>query len=190
MDVKNLILNVIGLLTLCFVVLSSGASDKNVTRSRLQRCFMCRSRGELGSCKDNFNPNITLVEKKLEIGVEAVPCASGWCGKIVESEESSKEEYGVATQRFCFQRGPSDSEDRCAYTKWNYKRVLMCFCKGPSALSFNISRRNNFLINLSYPLTHSRRRYALSYKNQRQRKIYGCTLPRTCGGRKMRGTVI
>lgn len=39
-------------------------------------------------------------------------------------------EYGVATQRICLQRGPSDSEDRCAYTKWNYRKVLMCFCKG------------------------------------------------------------
>ncbi|XP_072386868.1 UPAR/Ly6 domain-containing protein rtv-like [Diabrotica undecimpunctata] len=96
----------------------------------LQRCFMCRSRGELGSCKDDFNVNVTLVENKQEIGIETVPCASGWCGKIVESEDAAKEEYGVATQRICLQRGPSDSEDRCAYTKWNYKRVLMCFCRG------------------------------------------------------------
>ncbi|XP_060531412.1 uncharacterized protein LOC132705038 [Cylas formicarius] len=96
----------------------------------LQRCFTCRSRGELGSCKDPFVHNVTLVENKQEIGVETVPCASGWCGKIVESENALKEEYGVATQRICLQRGPSDSEDRCAYTKWNYKRVLMCFCKG------------------------------------------------------------
>ncbi|XP_056642708.1 uncharacterized protein LOC130902699 [Diorhabda carinulata] len=96
----------------------------------LQRCLMCRSRGELGSCKDPFTANITLVENKLEIGIETVPCASGWCGKIVESEDAAKEEYGIATQRICLQRGPSDSEDRCAYTKWNYKRVFMCFCKG------------------------------------------------------------
>ncbi|ERL91940.1 hypothetical protein D910_09263, partial [Dendroctonus ponderosae] len=96
----------------------------------LQRCFMCRSRGELGSCKDPFVANVTLVENKQEIGIETVPCASGWCGKIVESENAAKEEYGVATQRICLQRGPSDSEDRCAYTKWNYRKVLMCFCKG------------------------------------------------------------
>lgn len=109
---------------------------------------MCRSRGELGSCKDPFVANVTLVENKQEIGIETVPCASGWCGKIVESENAAKEgkaekpgsadeawrkivaEYGVATQRICLQRGPSDSEDRCAYTKWNYRKVLMCFCKG------------------------------------------------------------
>lgn len=49
-------------------------------------------------------------------------------------------EYGVATQRICLQRGPSDSEDRCAYTKWNYKRVLMCFCRGDLC---NSGRKNN-----------------------------------------------
>lgn len=52
---------------------------------------MCRSRGELGSCKDPFTVNVTLVENKLEIGVETVPCASGWCGKILESEDALKE---------------------------------------------------------------------------------------------------
>ncbi|KAJ8965240.1 hypothetical protein NQ317_006206 [Molorchus minor] len=116
-------------------------------------------------------------ESKQEIGVETIPCASGWCGKIVlrvkmqlddidnssydtllspqirvialirshrvsqrtalcalyfseDTWQSWHTQYGVATQRICLQRGPSDSEDRCAYTKWNYKRVLMCFCRG------------------------------------------------------------
>lgn len=36
----------------------------------------------------------------------------------------------MATQRMCVQRGPSDSEDRCAYTVYNYKKVYMCFCQG------------------------------------------------------------
>lgn len=39
-------------------------------------------------------------------------------------------EYGLATQRMCLQRGPSDSEERCANTVWNYKKVYMCFCTG------------------------------------------------------------
>lgn len=30
----------------------------------------------------------------------------------------------------CVQRGPDDSEDRCAYTVYNYKKVFMCFCQG------------------------------------------------------------
>lgn len=48
----------------------------------LRRCFQCRSRGELGSCKDPFTFNATDVEK--ESGVAAIPCASGWCGKVIE----------------------------------------------------------------------------------------------------------
>lgn len=36
----------------------------------------------------------------------------------------------MATQRMCIQRGPADSEDRCAYTIYNYKKVFMCFCQG------------------------------------------------------------
>jgi hypothetical protein len=30
----------------------------------------------------------------------------------------------------CVQRGPDDSEDRCANTVYNYKKVYMCFCQG------------------------------------------------------------
>lgn len=39
-------------------------------------------------------------------------------------------DYDMATQRMCVQRGPSDSEDRCADTVYNYKKVYMCFCQG------------------------------------------------------------
>lgn len=39
-------------------------------------------------------------------------------------------DYDMATQRMCVQRGPSDSEDRCAHTIYNYKKVYMCFCQG------------------------------------------------------------
>lgn len=55
----------------------------------LKRCFVCRSRGELGSCKDPFTVNVTQID--LEKGVEAVPCASGWCGKLLETENPLKE---------------------------------------------------------------------------------------------------
>lgn len=48
----------------------------------LRRCYQCRSRGELGSCKDPFSFNATDVE--MEPGVSAIPCASGWCGKVIE----------------------------------------------------------------------------------------------------------
>ncbi|EAT46360.1 AAEL002438-PA, partial [Aedes aegypti] len=95
----------------------------------LKRCYQCRSRGELGSCKDPFTFNATQAEN--ERGVTAVPCASGWCGKVIEGQGSFREDdYDMATQRMCVQRGPSDSEDRCAYTVYNYKKVYMCFCQG------------------------------------------------------------
>lgn len=71
--------------------------------------------------------NSTEIEQ--EKGVEAIPCASGWCGKIIESQNLNNE-YGTATQRMCLQRGPDDGEERCAYTVWNYKKVYMCFCLG------------------------------------------------------------
>ena len=39
-------------------------------------------------------------------------------------------EYGVATERDCLQRPPSDGKERCANIKRNNKMVHMCFCKG------------------------------------------------------------
>ncbi|XP_035896206.1 uncharacterized protein LOC118505047 [Anopheles stephensi] len=99
------------------------------TNALLKRCYQCRSRSELGSCKDPFVWNATQVES--ERGVSAVPCASGWCGKVIEGMGSFREDdYDMATQRMCVQRGPSDSEDRCAYTVYNHKKVYMCFCQG------------------------------------------------------------
>ncbi|CAB0032131.1 unnamed protein product [Trichogramma brassicae] len=50
----------------------------------IRRCIRCRSRGDLGSCKDPFTLNSTQIEQ--ERGVEAVPCASNWCVKIIESQ--------------------------------------------------------------------------------------------------------
>ncbi|CAH0560903.1 unnamed protein product [Brassicogethes aeneus] len=143
MNTKNNLLYYLGVVLVIFISSSEG----------LQRCFHCRSRGELGSCKDPFTHNTTLVEMKREVGVEIVPCASGWCGKIVESESSAKEEYGVATQRVCLQRGPSDHEDRCAQTKWNHKRVLMCFCKGDLCNSSDNINVNYLLLIISAVIT-------------------------------------
>lgn len=55
----------------------------------LRRCFTCRSRGDLGSCKDPFTFNSTQAEQ--EHGVKAVPCASGWCGKSLEGGNTFKD---------------------------------------------------------------------------------------------------
>ncbi|EEB11040.1 conserved hypothetical protein [Pediculus humanus corporis] len=93
-----------------------------VMKRAVKRCYSCRSRGDLGTCRDPFKVNSTLGE--IEKGIEAVPCASGWCSKIIEGD------YGLATERQCLSRGPSDSEERCAKTEWNHKKVYMCFCQG------------------------------------------------------------
>ncbi|XP_045479317.1 uncharacterized protein LOC123684195 [Harmonia axyridis] len=129
------------ILLIVFLVIFPGLSN-----GAFKRCFVCRSRGELGTCKDKFTVNGT-VEITVR-GVKAVPCASGWCGKILETENQAlkEEEYGIATQRLCLQRGPSDSEDRCAYTKWNYRNVLMCFCRGDLCNSTSSIVINNYLL--------------------------------------------
>uniref|UniRef100_A0A182K5P4 Protein quiver n=1 Tax=Anopheles christyi TaxID=43041 RepID=A0A182K5P4_9DIPT len=113
----------------------------------LKRCYQCRSRSELGSCKDPFLFNATQEEN----GVSAVPCASGWCGKVIEGMGSFREDdYDMATQRMCVQRGPSDSEDRCAYTIYNYKKVYMCFCQGDLCNAANRLYARHYWANLGY----------------------------------------
>lgn len=49
----------------------------------------------MGSCKDPFTVNATQVDN--ERGIETVPCASGWCGKILETENALKEGRKQAT---------------------------------------------------------------------------------------------
>lgn len=72
----------------------------------LRRCFQCRSRGELGSCKDPFKFNVTQLAK--EPGIEAIPCASGWCGKVIERQGTLRtdgEQYFVFFEDInCFQQ--------------------------------------------------------------------------------------
>lgn len=96
-----------------------------VVDGRFKRCFTCRSRGDFGDCKDPFLLNSTTVEELS--GVEASPCASGWCAKVVEGEDS---DFDVATERLCLQRPPQDGEERCDDTIYEDRRVFMCFCRG------------------------------------------------------------
>ncbi|CRL01998.1 CLUMA_CG015367, isoform A [Clunio marinus] len=103
---------------------------KRVGEGLIKRCYQCRSRGDLGSCKDPFRFNASHIDT--EPGVTAVPCASGWCGKVMEGETGAfrEDDFDLATQRMCVQRGPDDNEDRCANTVYNHKKVFMCFCQG------------------------------------------------------------
>ncbi|TDG41950.1 hypothetical protein AWZ03_011639 [Drosophila navojoa] len=114
------------ILTVIFAIITSNAPQIDAL---LRRCYQCRSRGELGSCKDPFTFNATDVDN--EPGLSAIPCASGWCGKVIEGGGPyALDDYDLAIQRMCVQRGPDDNMDRCADTIYNYKKVYMCFCQG------------------------------------------------------------
>ncbi|EDW65935.1 UPAR/Ly6 domain-containing protein rtv [Drosophila virilis] len=114
------------IITVIFVIIANNAPQINAL---LRRCYQCRSRGELGSCKDPFSFNATDVDR--EPGLSAIPCASGWCGKVIEGGGTyALDDYDLAIQRMCVQRGPDDNMDRCADTIYNYKKVFMCFCQG------------------------------------------------------------
>lgn len=125
----------------------------NFSDSIVKRCFSCRSRGDLGSCKDQFKyTNLTQINLESGIGVESVPCASGWCGKIIETRnsEAKEEEFDTATQRTCLQRGPSDGEERCDDTVWEYKKVFMCFCHGDLCNSAFYIKCNYYLLAFTF----------------------------------------
>ncbi|KAK7080319.1 hypothetical protein SK128_003072 [Halocaridina rubra] len=97
----------------------------SVVEGLFQRCYSCRSRGKLGDCKDPFAINST----KLTPGVEAVPCVSGWCSKIIDGQKDGKD-HDLATERQCIQRSPPDNIQRCAEALVGNKKVFICFCQG------------------------------------------------------------
>lgn len=70
----------------------------SISLGLIKRCYQCRSRGELGSCKDPFRFNASHIDT--EPGVTAVPCASGWCGKVIEGETGAFREDGKVHGRF------------------------------------------------------------------------------------------
>ncbi|XP_017467759.1 PREDICTED: uncharacterized protein LOC108360105 [Rhagoletis zephyria] len=121
----------------------------HISNGLLRRCYQCRSRGELGSCKDPFNFNATDVEQ--EPGLAAIPCASGWCGKVIEGGGAyAVDDYDQAIQRMCVQRGPDDNQDRCANTVYNYKKVYMCFCQGDLCNPASRIRGTTFTLGITF----------------------------------------
>ena len=102
----------------------------------LRRCYSCRSRGVKGDCRDPFKrPQTSVPGLPVESHskyVDELPCSSGWCSKIMEGVDKNfgDDDYGIATERQCMSRVPSDGKERCAYVKRNHKQVFMCFCKG------------------------------------------------------------
>ena len=114
--------------------------------SGLRRCYTCRSRGDLGDCKDPFVApppfNASDPSASLERHVKLNPCNSGWCFKQIDGEIGNSANNAV--ERGCMVRKPSDNEERCTYIKRGYKKVFMCFCRGDqcnsvSTLSISIA---------------------------------------------------
>jgi len=91
-----------------------------------RRCFACHSRGKLGDCQDAFPFKNA---SQLVSGVEAVPCASGWCRKMIEGDPYG-DDHDLATNRQCLQRVPSDATERCGEMTFRNKKVFACFCQG------------------------------------------------------------
>ena len=102
----------------------------------LRRCYSCRSRGEKGDCRDTFiRPKTPVPGLPVEAHtrfVDELPCSTGWCSKIMEGVDKNfgDDDYGIATERQCLTRAPSDGKERCAYVKYHHKQVFMCFCQG------------------------------------------------------------
>ncbi|XP_017871828.1 PREDICTED: protein quiver [Drosophila arizonae] len=135
------------ILAVIFAIIASNAPQIDAL---LRRCYQCRSRGELGSCKDPFTFNATDVDN--EPGLSAIPCASGWCGKVIEGGGPyALDDYDLAIQRMCVQRGPDDNMDRCADTIYNYKKVYMCFCQGDLCNGTDSRWRQHHLLLLLTP---------------------------------------
>ncbi|XP_023337717.1 uncharacterized protein LOC111708543 [Eurytemora carolleeae] len=105
------------------------------TQSSLRRCYTCRSRGQQGDCKDPFTPPEPRIPglplPSHTAAVHEIPCSSGWCQKTLDGlDKNDGDDFGIATERACMQRGPSDGKERCAYVKVRATEVYMCFCKG------------------------------------------------------------
>jgi len=136
---RNLpLLNLIVILT---VISSIFLFDTTSGARKARRCFNCRSRGELGDCRDPFylSANSTLVKNSKKAGVKMLPCSSGWCKKFVGgNQDKLKSDQAIEHERGCLTRGPPDNKPRC----FEHDFGMMCICKGDlcnQAPSINVS---------------------------------------------------
>ena len=136
-------------LTFFFILLSCSSVSPS-----LRRCYSCRSRGEKGDCRDPFRrPQTSIhgIQNELQKRyVDELPCSSGWCSKIMEGVDKNfgDDDYGIATERQCMARVPSDGKERCAYVKRNHKEVFMCFCKGDLCNTGKAKQSSLIVLNL------------------------------------------
>lgn len=121
---------------------------QTLVEARFKRCFVCRSRGALGDCKDPFILNSTTFDGQMNTksALEAVPCASGWCAKIIEDDFGDSI---AATERSCMTRPPTDNEERCSETIFENHRdrkVFLCMCYGDLCNASTSVTNSNFLL--------------------------------------------
>ncbi|XP_065582999.1 UPAR/Ly6 domain-containing protein rtv-like [Artemia franciscana] len=106
------------------------------SEAAVKRCYQCRSRGPLGDCKDPFSP-----DKSPDGSTQTIPCASGWCAKIIEGQNFKSDDYGTAVERICLVSAPSDHQERCTEAIRKDKKLTLCSCTGDLC---NTSTRLNF----------------------------------------------
>lgn len=121
----------------------------NQAGARFKRCFTCRSRGPMGDCRDPFDFNSTTFDeqKNMKPAIEATPCASGWCAKIIEDDLGDSI---AATERSCMTRPPTDNEERCSETLLENNRdrkVFLCMCRGDLCNAATSIKQESFMIN-------------------------------------------
>ena len=108
-------------------VLSQTQEAGRDRRPQRRRCFTCRSRGDKGDCRDPFIAPETEENRRqsVDAAVEEVPCSTGWCSKVLEGLDKNfgDNDYGIATERQCMERAPSDNQERCDFVQLGLKKV-------------------------------------------------------------------
>ncbi|GAU98164.1 hypothetical protein RvY_09344 [Ramazzottius varieornatus] len=92
-----------------------------LSRAETQHCYVCKSRGDRGDCKDPFNTDTGKSNIQ--------PCFTGWCIKTTDTDENFP-----STERTCMPNPPDDNIGRCTTATVGQvdfpKKVYTCYCKG------------------------------------------------------------
>ena len=135
-------------LLMSMMILMTSLFMAEAQQESYRRCYTCRSRGEMGDCKDTFSPpppfNASNPDASLVRHVKENPCYSGWCYKQIDGEIGDSS--NTAMERGCMVRKPSDGKERCAYVMKIYKRVFICFCQGDQCNGVGVLAGRFFII--------------------------------------------
>ncbi|OQV17821.1 hypothetical protein BV898_08117 [Hypsibius exemplaris] len=121
-----------------WIIMAGMMSLFAMTAGETKHCYVCKSRGDTGDCKDPYNSESGAIPPQ-----SIQPCFTGWCMKTLDTDDNFP-----ATQRTCMNSPPDDNTPRCTYAMDNLpgfaKKVYVCYCKGNlcnSALSGKASTR-------------------------------------------------